>query len=107
MPRDLHSELTPLEREVLATRPVSPPYEEYPLTLTTQPSNKMKDLRPYCLLLNETDLDDCDWLEHAAFDPNEAASREKVRRLLVERLSLPYFVLAPQRRSRRALYPSP
>jgi hypothetical protein len=36
-------------------------------------------LRPYASLLNIDDLDDCDWLEHAAFDPIEAASREKVR----------------------------
>ncbi|PVI06278.1 acyl-CoA N-acyltransferase [Periconia macrospinosa] len=43
----------------------------------------MKQLRPYCLLLNQTDLDDCDWLEHAAFDPNEAATREKLEYRLV------------------------
>ena len=36
-------------------------------------------VRPYASLLNIDDLDDCDWLEHAAFDPVEAASREKVR----------------------------
>ena len=40
---------------------------------------RMKDLRPFSLLLNQDDLDDCDWLEHAAFEPHEAASREKVR----------------------------
>lgn len=40
---------------------------------------KMDRIRPFGLLLNPDDLDDCDWLEHAAFDPIEAASREKVR----------------------------
>lgn len=48
-------------------------------------SNMMKQQRlrktgiyPFAQLLNIDDLDDCDWLEHAAFDPIEAASREKV-----------------------------
>jgi hypothetical protein len=40
---------------------------------------KQMGVRPYTSLLNIDDLDDCDWLEHAAFDPVEAASREKVR----------------------------
>ncbi|KAF1832693.1 acetyltransferase [Decorospora gaudefroyi] len=35
-------------------------------------------VRPFAQLLNVEDLDDCDWLEHAAFDPIEAASREKL-----------------------------
>lgn len=39
---------------------------------------KLQDLHPYSLLLNIDDVDDVDWLEHAAFDSNEAASREKV-----------------------------
>ena len=39
---------------------------------------KLQDLHPYSLLLNIDDLDDADWLEHAAFEPHEAASREKV-----------------------------
>lgn len=39
---------------------------------------KMKDIHPFAQLLNYEDLDDCDWLEHAAFDAIEAASREKV-----------------------------
>lgn len=39
---------------------------------------KMKEVHPFGALLNCEDLDDCDWLEHAAFDPIEAASREKV-----------------------------
>lgn len=40
---------------------------------------KMKDIHPLSQLLNAEDLDDCDWVEHAAFDAIEAASREKVR----------------------------
>lgn len=40
---------------------------------------KQMGVRPYASLLNVADLDDCDWLEHAAFDPIEAATREKVR----------------------------
>lgn len=40
---------------------------------------KQMGVRPYSSLLNAGDLDDCDWLEHEAFDPIEAASREKVR----------------------------
>ena len=43
---------------------------------------KQMGVRPYASLLNIDDLDDCDWLEHAAFDPVEAASREKVRRTI-------------------------
>jgi len=47
-------------------------------------------VRPFAQLLNRDDLDDCDWLEHAAFDPIEAASRAKVARhfLLVDHLLL-------------------
>jgi hypothetical protein len=40
---------------------------------------KQMGVQPFAQLLNVEDLDDCDWLEHAAFDPTEAASREKVR----------------------------
>lgn len=40
---------------------------------------KKRGIHPFAQLLNIDDLDDCDWLEHAAFDPIEAASREKVR----------------------------
>lgn len=39
---------------------------------------KKKSIHPFAQLLNREDLDDCDWLEHVAFDPVEAASREKV-----------------------------
>lgn len=40
---------------------------------------KKTGVHPLVQLLNIDDVDDCDWLEHAAFDPIEAASREKVR----------------------------
>ncbi|KAF1945048.1 acyl-CoA N-acyltransferase [Clathrospora elynae] len=39
---------------------------------------KKMGVRPFAQLLNVEDLDDCDWLEHAAFDANEAATREKL-----------------------------
>lgn len=39
---------------------------------------KKSGIHPFSGLLNVSDVDDCDWLEHAAFDPIEAASREKV-----------------------------
>ncbi|EOA83960.1 uncharacterized protein SETTUDRAFT_164303 [Exserohilum turcica Et28A] len=39
---------------------------------------KQMGVRPYSSLLNIDDLDDCDWLEHAAFDAIEAATREKL-----------------------------
>lgn len=39
---------------------------------------KMQVIHPFAQLLNVDDLDDCDWLEHVAFDPIEAATREKV-----------------------------
>ncbi|KAL5113372.1 hypothetical protein ACEQ8H_008753 [Pleosporales sp. CAS-2024a] len=35
-------------------------------------------VHPFSSLLSPHDLDDCDWLEHAAFDPVEAASRQKI-----------------------------
>lgn len=88
MPRDLESEkatlagMTPLSKE----GEVSSPPEESPLPRYRMPSSmleerfkKMQELHPYSLLLNKDDLDDCDWLEHAAFEPHEAATREKVR----------------------------
>ncbi|KAH7121269.1 hypothetical protein B0J11DRAFT_590294 [Dendryphion nanum] len=95
MPRDFESEKSTLDAmPSLAKEParttdadagpgVSPPPND-PIPLYRLPSmmlddrfKKMKDLHPYCSLLNQTDLDDCDWLEHAAFDPIEAATREK------------------------------
>jgi hypothetical protein len=88
MPRDLESEKATLDGMPALSReadPASPPDTD-PLPLYRMPSNfleerfkKMQDLHPYGLLLSQGDLDDCDWLEHAAFEPHEAASREKVR----------------------------
>lgn len=50
------------------------------LVRVEDPFKKManKNIHPFSSLLSEEDLDDCDWLEHAAFDSIEAASREKV-----------------------------
>jgi hypothetical protein len=89
MPRDLESEKATLEgMEPLFKEsnnmPNSPPDDPQPLHrlptyMIEDRFKKMKDLHPYCLLLSQEDLDDCDWLEHAAFEASEAASREKVR----------------------------
>ncbi len=54
---------------------------------------KQMGVRPYASLLNIDDLDDCDWLEHAAFDPVEAASREKVRMVTFHPYVLPNFMV--------------
>jgi hypothetical protein len=77
MPRDLIADrntldaMPELSREPAAA---SPP--------ASQPSqsrfNKPPTIHPFSSLLSLADLDECDWLEHAAFDPIEAASREKV-----------------------------
>ena len=90
MPRDLLADrkaldgMPQLERE--SKEPASspppgdsspaPPYS--PSVYIEERFKKMKDVHPFTQLLNYEDLDDCDWLEHAAFDPVEAASREKV-----------------------------
>ncbi|KAF2748781.1 acyl-CoA N-acyltransferase [Sporormia fimetaria CBS 119925] len=88
MPRDLESEKATLQGMAPLTKEgegdsSSPPEHDMPLyrlpsTFLDERFRKMKELHPYCLLLNKDDLDDCDWLEHAAFDPQEAASREKI-----------------------------
>jgi putative heme degradation protein len=62
--------------------PMAPLYK-VPTTFVEDRFKRMTDLHPFASLLNQDDLDDCDWLEHAAFDANEAASREKVGALLV------------------------
>ena len=87
MPRDLLAdkrtldEMPQLSREVAATQQ---PDDSSPMPLYS-PSipkeerfQKMGEIHPFAQLLNVEDLDDCDWLEHAAFDPIEAATREKV-----------------------------
>lgn len=90
MPRDLELEksakedMPPIYRdrdegEVSSLPDYDPvPMYRMPSTRLDERFLKMKDLHPYVLLLNQDDADDCDWLEHTAFDPNEAASREKV-----------------------------
>lgn len=84
MPRDLLAEKT-LESMPQLSRepaPVSPPEKPNPygtsLVLVEDRFKKMVNVHPFSSLLSLDDLDDCDWLEHAAFDPIEAASREKV-----------------------------
>ncbi len=49
-----------------------------PTSAKGEHAKKMGDIHPFAQLLNISDLDDCDWLEHTAFDASEAASREKV-----------------------------
>lgn len=92
MPRDLLADkalesMPQLSREPAAASP--PPEEKKPnpygtaLVRVEDPFKKMMNskIHPFSSLLNIEDLDDCDWLEHAAFDPIEAASREKVSQL--------------------------
>lgn len=88
MPRDLLADrktldgMPQLSRESAASPPAEPssPLPTYnSAKFAEQYFKKMDRIRPFGLLLNPDDLDDCDWLEHAAFDPIEAATREKVR----------------------------
>lgn len=91
MPRDFLADKTlesmpQLSREPAATSPPPEQRKANPygtsLIRVEDPFKKMvkKDIHPFSSLLSIDDLDDCDWLEHAAFDPIEAASREKVSR---------------------------
>jgi len=88
MPRDLLADrntldaMPPLSKEPAASSPPPEeptPFYRVPSMLIEDRFKRIKDLRPFPLLLSSDDLDDCDWLEHAAFAPHEAASREKVR----------------------------
>lgn len=97
MPRDLESEkatlegLPPLAKDEHAGQDAeaeissSPEYYEpmplyrMPSTLLEERFRRLKELHPYASLLSQDDLDECDWLEHVAFEPHEAATREKVR----------------------------
>ncbi|EAT78974.2 hypothetical protein SNOG_13527 [Parastagonospora nodorum SN15] len=83
MPRDLLADRKTLDGMPQLSRESasSPPQESgssNSAVFVEQRFKKMKDIHPFAQLLNYEDLDDCDWLEHAAFDPIEAASREKV-----------------------------
>jgi hypothetical protein len=89
MPRDLLAErdrmaldgMPQLARESASSQAAAPSTQDLvdnPAPFVEERFKKMKDIHPFSALLNHEDLDDCDWLEHAAFDPAEAASREKV-----------------------------
>ncbi|KAF2029743.1 acyl-CoA N-acyltransferase [Setomelanomma holmii] len=91
MPRDLLADrntldgMPQLSREtetVASPEPeASSPMPLYkPTVFVEERFKKIKDagVHPFAQLLNHEDLDDCDWLEHAAFDPIEAATREKI-----------------------------
>jgi hypothetical protein len=89
MPRDLLAEkslegMRQLSKEFAAANPPPKKRNANPygtaLVRVEDPFKKMdkKNIKPFSSLLSIDDLDDCDWLEHAAFDPIEAATREKV-----------------------------
>ena len=88
MPRDLLADKTLESMPQLSREPAaaSPPPEKKAnpygtaLVRVEDPFKKMtnNNIHPFSSLLSIDDLDDCDWLEHAAMDPIEAASREKV-----------------------------
>ncbi|OAG01405.1 acyl-CoA N-acyltransferase [Paraphaeosphaeria sporulosa] len=88
MPRDLLADkktlegMPPLSKEPAADSPEDPhpmpSLYQVPTSFVEDRFKRMTDLHPFASLLNQDDLDDCDWLEHAAFDESEAASREKV-----------------------------
>ncbi|KAL6711048.1 hypothetical protein ACN47E_006923 [Coniothyrium glycines] len=86
MPRDLFAdpsaldEMPALSRESASSPPSANsslvPHHES--SIMRQERIKKTGIHPFAQLLNVGDVDDCDWLEHAAFDPTEAASREKI-----------------------------
>lgn len=89
MPRDLLADKTLESMPQLSREPAvaSPPEQSQSnpqgtsLVLVEDRFKTMTKIHPFSSLLSVDDLDDCDWLEHAAFDPIEAASREKVSEL--------------------------
>jgi hypothetical protein len=82
MPRDLLADRKTLDAmPQLSREPATSPQLSSPKPTSNQGAlivRKMEHIHPFAQLLNYEDLDDCDWLEHAAFDPIEAATREKV-----------------------------
>ncbi|KAH7379553.1 hypothetical protein BKA66DRAFT_466267 [Pyrenochaeta sp. MPI-SDFR-AT-0127] len=88
MPRDLLADKTTLDdmpqlaREAATSPPREEPSSAFLFTPTTVKEarfkKRMANIHPFVQLLNSEDLDDCDWLEHAAFDSIEAATREKI-----------------------------
>ena len=85
MPRDLLAERKVLDDMAELSREPASLYDNSSLVphresnIMKQERLKKSGIHPFAQLLNLHDLDDCDWLEHAAFDPIEAATREKVR----------------------------
>ncbi|KAF2201869.1 acyl-CoA N-acyltransferase [Delitschia confertaspora ATCC 74209] len=84
MPRDLESMRSSLEgMEPLTKDPEAgnstddPPPLYVPTLQVSDEYKKLQDLHPYSSLLNMEDVGECDWLENTAFEPHEAASREK------------------------------
>jgi hypothetical protein len=85
MPRDLLAdrktldEMPALSRETASSPPpdnsLVPHHES---NIMKQERMKKTGVHPFAQLLSVDDVDDCDWLEHVAFDSIEAASREKV-----------------------------
>jgi hypothetical protein len=84
MPRDLLADrktldaMPQLSREPATSPPPQGSSQMAPSSQNALVVKKMEHIHPFAQLLNYEDLDDCDWLEHAAFDPIEAATREKV-----------------------------
>ena len=86
MPRDLLAdrktldEMPALSRETASSPP--PPdnslVPHHESNIMKQERMKKTGVHPFAQLLSVDDVDDCDWLEHVAFDSIEAASREKV-----------------------------
>ena len=77
MPRDLLADRNTLDAMPQLSR--EPPAARPPASQQSQSRfQKTPAIQPLSSLLSLADLDECDWLEHAAFDPIEAASREKV-----------------------------
>jgi hypothetical protein len=89
MPRDLLADRKTLDAMPELSRESASPSSPPPNASSTVPTNsqavwvkdgmkKLTRIHPFAQLLSRDDLDDCDWLEHAAFDDIEAATREKV-----------------------------
>lgn len=87
MPRDLLADKKTLdEMPHLSRDPTSPELSDEPVRMPMNTQlvrvedrfKKMDTIHPFSSLLSYDDLDDCDWLEHVAFDAIEAATREKV-----------------------------
>jgi hypothetical protein len=114
MPRDLESEKATLEAMAPLSQETPPDDDQDPLPLyrshdsdllVEEKFKKMKHIHPYSLLLNQEDIDECDWLEHVAFDANEAASKEKAS--IASRFTLLRFCNCPPPRPCTIIYRIP